>query len=173
MFILFEVWFLAPHAGSYAIKCNGFVWSCSWPVSWECLRDRRHDFTVFAWFTAMHVAREAVQMHAIAQLCCDRPRWSSEKVNNVVTCLSESELGLKLQFSGTFSVFQNRVENNVILSVGNISVPGVYETTECKRWFKNIIPQHVLCLCVLILLTLLPATYLRGQVSAASGWGGN
>jgi hypothetical protein len=124
-----------PHAGAYAIKCNGLEWSCSWPVSWECLRDRRHDFTVVDWFTAMHVAREAVQMHATAQVCCDRPRWSSEKVNNVVTCLCESDRGLKLQFSGTLFVFQNRVENNVMLSVGNRSVTGVYETKEWQKLF--------------------------------------
>jgi hypothetical protein len=72
----------------------------------------------------------------------------SEKVNNVVTCLSESELGLKLEFSLTFSVFQNRVVNNVMLYVGNRSVPGVYETTECKKLFKHIVPQHLFYVCV-------------------------
>jgi len=143
-----------PHSGAYAVKCNGSVWSCSWPVSSEWLRDRRHDFTVVAWFTAMHVAREAVQMHATAQVCCDRPRWSSETVNNVVTCLSESELGLKLEFSWTFSVFQNRVGNNIMLSVGNRSVPGLYETTEYKKLFRNIVPQHLFYVCVYSLCSL-------------------
>jgi hypothetical protein len=65
-----------------------------------------------------------------------------------MTCLCESELGLKLQFSGTFSVLQNRVENNVMLFLGNRSAPGVYETTECKKSFKNIMPQHLFYVCV-------------------------
>jgi len=81
------------------------VWSCSWPVSWDCLRDRRYDFTVVAWFTAMHVAREAVQMHGTAHLCCERRRWNSEKVNKstrspFVTLLSRRAQSGMWSFSG-------------------------------------------------------------------------